>query len=69
MIQIASALTYLHSNHVIHRDLKPENIFICSDNKVKIIDFGLATLDLTNNLKDACGSIIYIAPEVYLQEG
>lgn len=58
MIQIANALTYLHSNKIIHRDLKPENIFIGQGNIIKIIDFGLATIDLTCNLMDACGSII-----------
>lgn len=58
MIQIANALTYLHSNKILHRDLKPENIFIGKDNIIKIIDFGLATIDLTCNLMDACGSII-----------
>mmetsp|Transcript_8515 Transcript_8515/g.7471 ORF Transcript_8515/g.7471 Transcript_8515/m.7471 type:complete len:105 (+) Transcript_8515:1171-1485(+) len=69
MAQIANALTYIHSNHVVHRDLKPENIFIAEGNVVKIIDFGLATLDHSGHLMDACGSITYIAPEVYLQEG
>lgn len=58
MIQIANALTYLHSNKIVHRDLKPENIFIGEGNLIKIIDFGLATIDLTCNLMDACGSII-----------
>ena len=49
--------------------MKPENIFICSDNVVKIIDFGLATNVLTGTLNEGCGSIHYIAPEVFLQDG
>jgi len=44
--------------------LKPENIFITDQNKIKIIDFGLANIDFTHNQKEACGSINYIAPEV-----
>mmetsp|Transcript_23273 Transcript_23273/g.19541 ORF Transcript_23273/g.19541 Transcript_23273/m.19541 type:complete len:131 (+) Transcript_23273:1356-1748(+) len=57
LIQISNALNYLHANHIVHRDMKPENIFICNNNEVKIIDFGLATIDLTNLLTDASGTM------------
>lgn len=40
--QIAEGLEAAHENGVIHRDLKPGNIMVTADQKVKILDFGLA---------------------------
>ncbi|MDR2585984.1 MAG: protein kinase [Prevotellaceae bacterium] len=40
--QIADALTYAHQNGVIHMDIKPANILILPEDRIKIIDFGIA---------------------------
>lgn len=63
---ILDALAYLSSRGVMHRDLKPDNILIDKGDKVKIVDFGLATfIDVPEYIFKKCGTPGYIAPEVF----
>ena len=39
---ICEVLEYIHQQGIVHRDLKPDNIMVADDDRVKLIDFGIA---------------------------
>ncbi len=47
--QIGAALEAAHEKGITHRDLKPANIKIKPDGVVKVLDFGLAKIDMTGS--------------------
>ncbi|OMP85356.1 Serine/threonine-protein kinase ksp1 [Diplodia seriata] len=64
MLQLISAVEFMHSKNIYHRDVKPENIFLTQDGNMKLGDFGLATTDEWS-YESAVGSDRYMAPEQY----
>lgn len=40
--EMAAGLSYAHKRQIVHSDFKPGNVFLTEDNRVKILDFGIA---------------------------
>ena len=62
MINILNAVNIIHSKGIIHCDLKPQNIFINKEFDIKIIDFGISSIDGKRELINY-GSLNYCSPE------
>lgn len=67
MLQLVSAVEFMHSKGLYHRDIKPENIFLAQDGSMKLGDLGLATADAWSH-EVSVGSDRYMAPEQYAPE-
>jgi serine/threonine protein kinase len=65
--QVASALSYAHTQRVVHRDVKPDNMLVRVDGTILLSDFGIATtVHSTHSLsvnQGIGGTIPYMAPE------
>ena len=62
--QVCAGLSHAHSRGVIHRDIKPQNLLLTADKRtVKIADFGVARLSVSDSPITRVGTNIYAPPE------
>ena len=68
MLQITSAVSYLHSHWILHRDLKTSNILMNNRGEVKLADFGMAryTAAPAPPLTQLVVTLWYRSPELLL---
>ncbi|MCJ1313859.1 hypothetical protein MMC25_007539 [Agyrium rufum] len=68
LLQLTSAIEYLHSNWIMHRDLKTSNILMNNRGQMKIADFGMARYygDPPPKLTQLVVTLWYRAPELLL---
>lgn len=60
--QALEALRYLHTQGVLHGDLSPGNLRVDSQGRLRLIDFGTASLSGVNPVSKAT-TLLYLAPE------
>lgn len=68
-VDICDALAVAHAKGIIHRDIKPENIMLTKEGKIKITDFGLASITTATKMTmvgQVLGTPLYMAPEQIL---
>ena len=67
--ELLLAIEYLHKMNIIHRDIKLSNVLLNENMEVRLCDFGLAIDNGVKEQKNICGTLNYIAPELYNKKG
>jgi len=69
VVQVCEGLQAAHDKGIIHRDIKPSNILLDGHGRVRIVDFGLASIKGSDDLTktgSTLGTIGYMSPEQVL---
>ncbi|MBL8325593.1 MAG: serine/threonine protein kinase [Rubrivivax sp.] len=65
MVQLLDALGHSHRQGVVHRDIKPSNVMVLDDQRIKVLDFGIARIESAayTQLGSMLGTPTYMSPE------
>ena len=71
-LQVLDGVHHIHKLNIVHRDIKPSNIIIDENDKIKLLDFGIAVdysndPNLTRVGQNVGGTPMYMSPEHVLQ--
>ncbi len=63
-IRLIKGLAALQRLNILHRDIKPANVHLGADDKLRILDFGVAASTGLHDISDGAGTPSYMAPEL-----
>lgn len=71
LMNLMTALSYIHSRKIIHRDIKSNNLFLDDKNNLILGDFGISTKLSEEKEKSytKAGTKLYMSPEIIFGQG
>lgn len=70
LMNLMTALSFIHSRKIIHRDIKSNNLFLSDNNDLILGDFGISTkLSDGNKSYTKAGTKLYMSPEIIFGQG
>jgi len=66
LFEASDAIDTAHRHGVIHRDLKPDNLYLCDEEHLKVLDFGISSFNGGATLSSEgalIGTPYYMSPE------